>query len=230
MKTTSHPIRGLLLKDWYSMRSYLMRQLALLAVVYLIIGMTMKTMSMLPAMMIMGTMMGGLSAFSLDDACQWNGYACTMNVSARQLAKARYLMFYGSLFIVAVVTTTLSGLLDALLFSGNEDRLENMIIGMAGGVAVLLVYAFILALDIPLFYKLGVEKARVPMTLTFVLPFVVIFPTAQYWGPLLQKIDLNAFTRVPTLVTAAAVVLLAMAVVVYLSYHISIGILEKKEF
>lgn len=226
MKTKAHVLRGLILKDWYSMRTYLLRQLGLLAVVYLVIGMTMKTMSMLPAMMIMGTMMGGLTAFSLDDSCQWNGYACTMNISASQLAKARYLMFYGSLLLVTVVTGLLSGVLDALLFSGAEDRLQNLIIGVAGGVAVFLIYTLILAIDIPMFYKLGVEKARVPMTLTFVLPFVIIFPTASYWGPMLDNIDPAAihWGLVGFLVVAV------LAVAVFLSYHISVGILEKKEF
>lgn len=230
MKTTSHPILGLLLKDWYSMRSYLLRQLGLLTLVYVVLGMTMKTMSMLPAMMIMGTMMGGLTAFSLDDACQWNGYACTMNIAPRQLVKARYLMFYGSLSIVAVATSLLSGVLDALLFSGNEDRMENFFVGMAGGLAVLVIYLLILAVDIPLFYKLGVEKSRMPMTLTFVLPFIIIFPTAQYWGPLLEGMDLSSLPLGPTLATGIAVVVLAVALTVFLSYHFSVGILEKKEF
>lgn len=226
MKTKAHVLRGLILKDWYSMRTYLLRQLGLLAVVYLIIGMTMKTMSMLPAMMIMGTMMGGLTAFSLDDSCQWNGYACTMNISASHLAKARYLMFYGSLLVVTVVTSLLSGALDALLFAETEDRLQNLIIGMCGGGAVFLIYTLILAIDIPMFYKLGVEKARIPMTLTFVLPFVIIFPTASSWGPMLEEVDLSAIPW-----GLVGVLLLAFLVVgIFVSYRVSVRILEKKEF
>lgn len=226
MKTKSHVLRGLLLKDWYSMRSYLARQLGLLAVVYVIIGMTLKTMSMMPAMMIMGTMMGGLTAFSLDDTCQWNPYACTMNISARQLARARYLLFYGSLLVVAVVTSVISGAVDALVFSQNEERLQNLLIGIGGGVAVFLIYTLILAIDIPMFYKLGVEKARVPMTLTFVLPFVIIFPTATYWGPMLEQLDLSSIPW--ALIGLAFLALLAAGV--FISYRVSVGILEKKEF
>lgn len=226
MKTKAHVLRGLILKDWYSMRTYLLRQLGLLAAVYVVIGMTIKTMSMLPAMMIMGTMMGGLTAFSLDDSCQWNGYACTMNISASQLAKARYLMFYGSLLVVTVVTSLLSGTLDALLFSGAEDHLQSLIIGVAGGGAVFLIYTLILAIDIPMFYKLGVEKARVPMTLTFVLPFVIIFPTASSWGPMLEEGD---FSAIPW--GLVGVLLLAFLVVgIFVSYRVSVRILEKKEF
>lgn len=226
MKTKSHVLRGLLLKDWYSMRSYLARQLGLLAVVYVIIGMTMKTMSLMPAMMIMGTMMGGLTAFSLDDTCQWNAYACTMNISARQLARARYLLFYGSLLVVAVVTSVISGAVDALVFSQNEERLQNLLIGIGGGVAVFLIYTLILAIDIPMFYKLGVEKARVPMTLTFVLPFVIIFPTATYWGPMLEQLDLSSIPW--ALIGLAFLALLAVGV--FISYRVSVSILEKKEF
>ena len=55
MKT--HPIFGLILKDFYSIRGYLIRQIGLLLVIYLIIGVAMKTMSMLPAMLMLGVTM-----------------------------------------------------------------------------------------------------------------------------------------------------------------------------
>ena len=80
-----HVMRGLILKDWYGLRSYLVRQMGLVLAMYVVLGFAMKTMSMLPSMMVMVTMMGMLSAFSLDDMCHWNGYACTMNITARQL-------------------------------------------------------------------------------------------------------------------------------------------------
>lgn len=61
MKT--HPIFGLILKDFYSIRGYLIRQIGLLLVIYLIIGVAMKTMSMLPAMLMLGVTMSLISIF-----------------------------------------------------------------------------------------------------------------------------------------------------------------------
>lgn len=93
----THVMRGLILKDWYGLRSYLVRQVGLVLAMYVVLGFVLKSMSMLPAMMVMVTMMGMLSAFSLDDTCHWNGYACTMNITARQLARARYALYYGTM-------------------------------------------------------------------------------------------------------------------------------------
>lgn len=97
----THVMRGLILKDWYGLRSYLVRQVGLVLAMYVVLGFVLKSMSMLPAMMVMVTMMGMLSAFSLDDTCHWNGYACTMNITARQLARARYALYYGTMACVA---------------------------------------------------------------------------------------------------------------------------------
>lgn len=91
---------------------------------------------------------------------------------------------------------------------------------------MLVIYSLMVAVDIPLFYKMGVEKARLPMTLTFVVPFIAIFPTISYWGPWLDGLNFDA---VPWVLVAAAVLALAAACV-YLSYRISVRILESKEF
>ena len=90
----------------------------------------------------------------------------------------------------------------------------------------MLIYSLMAAVDIPLFYKLGVEKARLPMTLTFVIPFIAIFPTISYWGPWLEGLD---YAAVPWVLAAAAVLALA-ALCVYISYRVSVNILENKEF
>lgn len=64
------------------------------------------------------------------------------------------------------------------------------------------------------------------MTLTFVVPFIAIFPTISYWGPWLDGLNFDA---VPWVLVAAAVLAL-VAACVYLSYRISVRILESKEF
>ena len=132
-----HVMRGLILKDWYGLRSYLVRQMGLVLAMYVVLGFAMKTMSMLPSMMVMVTMMGMLSAFSLDDMCHWNGYACTMNITARQLARARYAMYYGAMACVTLVAAVLAYGLELLLFAGGQSNAEIFLAGFGGGAAVL---------------------------------------------------------------------------------------------
>ena len=149
-----------------------------------------------------------------------------MNITARQLARARYAMYYGSMACVTLVSAVLAYGLELLLFAGGQSNAEIFLAGFGGGAAVLVIYSLMVAVDIPLFYKMGVEKARLPMTLTFVVPFIAIFPTISYWGPWLDGLNFDA---VPWVLVAAAVLALAAACV-YLSYRISVRILESKEF
>ena len=107
-----------------------------------------------------------------------------------------------------------------------ESGVVPGITAACGGAAVLVIYSLMVAVDIPLFYKMGGEKARLPMTLTFVVPFIAIFPTISYWGPWLDGLNFDA---VPWVLVAAAVLAL-VAACVYLSYRISVRILESKEF
>lgn len=227
MKT--HVIRGLVKKDWYCLRTYLVKQIGLLTVMYLILGFVLKSMSMLPAMLILGVTMSLTTAFSLDETSNWNAYALTMNVTPRQLVAEKYVLFYCAMLGLGLSTSLIAGGLDALLFADTESHAEMMMLGLGGGVAVMLIYALVTAIDIPLFFKLGIEKSRLPMTLTFVIPFVIIFPTAQYWGPLLE--DAFDAMSLPVLVGAIGgglVVVIALAVLI--SYRVSVSIMEKKEF
>lgn len=44
----THVMRGLILKDWYGLRSYLVRQVGLVLAMYVVLGFVLKSMSMLP--------------------------------------------------------------------------------------------------------------------------------------------------------------------------------------
>ena len=219
-------VTGLIQKDLLTIRTYLYRQIGLLLIIYLVLGWAIKSMSMLPAMVMMGMVMGLLSTFSFDESCHWNAFACTMGVPPSRLVLARYLLFYGSMVICAVVTTVLSVGLDFLLFSDQQDQLEILFAGMGGSAAILVIYTLMCAVDFPMFYKLGMERSRLPMTLTFVIPFIVIFPTMSYWGPWLESLDLAAVPwGLVAVCTAALLVLVAVV-----SYRISVRIVQNKEW
>ena len=224
MKT--HPICGLILKDFYSIRSYLIRQLGLLLVVYLISRIGLKTMAMLPSMLMLGVTMSLISIFSLDENSRWNAYALTLSVTPKDLVISKYLIYYGGMYLIGLLATLLSAGLDLLLFQNGEDSAETFILGVGGGLAILVIYSLVISLDIPLFLKLGTEKARIPMTLTFLVPFVAIFPTVSYWGPWLAEMDWRRINWLLVLLAAAAI----QVAIVVISCLISIQIVKNKEY
>lgn len=224
MKT--HPIFGLILKDFYSIRGYLIRQIGLLLVIYLIIGVAMKTMSMLPAMLMLGVTMSLISIFSLDESSRWNAYALTLPITPRDLVISKYLIYYGGMYAVGLLASLFSAAVDTVLFPNGEDAVENLILGVGGGLAILIIYSLVISVDIPLYLKLGIEKSRIPTTLTFLVPFVAIFPTVSYWGPWLANMDWSSVNW-PVVIL---IFLAALAVIVLVSCWVSIRIMEQKEY
>lgn len=224
MKT--HPIFGLILKDFYSIRGYLIRQIGLLLVIYLIIGVAMKTMSMLPAMLMLGVTMSLISIFSLDESSRWNAYALTLPITPRDLVISKYLIYYGGMYAVGLLASLFSAAVDTVLFPNGEDAVENLILGVGGGLAILIIYSLVISVDIPLYLKLGIEKSRIPTTLTFLVPFVAIFPTVSYWGPWLANMDWSSVNWPVVILISLA----ALAVIVLVSCRVSIRIMEQKEY
>ena len=224
MKT--HPIFGLILKDFYSIRGYLIRQIGLLLVIYLIIGVAMKTMSMLPAMLMLGVTMSLISIFSLDESSRWNAYALTLPITPRDLVISKYLIYYGGMYAVGLLASLFSAAVDTVLFHNGEDAVENLILGVSGGLAILIIYSLVISVDIPLYLKLGIEKSRIPTTLTFLVPFVAIFPTVSYWGPWLANMDWSSVNWPVVILIALA----SLAVIVLVSCRVSIRIMEQKEY
>ena len=72
---------GLMLKDMYSLRTYFLKQLALMTVLYLAISVgLMKNFSFLSPMLTMSVVMMLISSFSVDEASSWDSYALTLPV------------------------------------------------------------------------------------------------------------------------------------------------------
>ena len=78
---------GLMLKDMYSLRTYFLKQLALMTVLYLAISVgLMKNFSFLSPMLTMSVVMMLISSFSVDEASSWDSYALTLPVTPRALS------------------------------------------------------------------------------------------------------------------------------------------------
>lgn len=224
-------VLGLVLKDYLTLKQYLWRQIGLLVAIYVILGFVLHSMSMLPSMLTLGVMMLLLSTFSLDEQCHWNAYAISLGLSPRTLVRARYLFCYGLLIATALLSTVVSYGMEAFVIVRltGESADDLMLAGLAGSGAILVVYLLVSAVNFPLFYKLGMEKARLAMSLSFVLPFIVIFPTISYWGPLVASLEETpppAWASLALLAALAALVVAAALV----SMRVSTRILEKKEF
>lgn len=213
---------GLILKDLYSMRSYFLKQIGLMALMYLLIsGFVIRSIAFFAPMMVMSVMMMLISSFSFDETAKWDAYALTLPLSPRSIVGARFLLMVGMLLGSSVVIGALCCAVDAFTF--RDGAVE--IIASTAGVAVS--YLLVSLIVMPLFYKLGVEKARVAMILCFIAPFMLIIWLAEY----LKNSGFDPvvfFTGVPLPALAAAGVGLLAALCAG-SYLLSVKFYAEKE-
>ncbi len=215
-------MKGLILKDLYAIRSYFVKQVGLMALMYLLISVVViQSVAFFAPMMVMSVMMMLISTFSLDETAKWDAYALTLPLSPRSIVGARYLLMGGMLLGSSAVIAAVCCAVDALTFRDGAAT----VLGSTAGVAVS--YLLVSLIVMPLFYKLGVEKARIAMVLCFIAPFMLILWLASYLET--SGFDVAVFfsaNAVPVLVVVGVLLLAALCVG---SYLLSVKFYAEKE-
>ncbi len=210
---------GLVLKDYYNLRSYLLKQAGLMALIYGVVGFSVKSMSIVAPMMIMSMGMMVVSSFSVDEASHWDSYALTLPVSSVEIVRSKYVLFLGSITLAALVAGALGIFIDSFTFHEGFAP-----IAAAAGVSAL-IYFLMCVITLPIFFKMGVEKARILMTLCFMIPFFIITFGAQYLAE--NNIPLPSAGQLKLLAVAAVIATLLLC---YVSYLLSLKFYNAKEF
>lgn len=214
---------GLILKDMYSLRSYFVKQILLMAVIYLIISVAMiQSFAFFAPMMVMSVMMMLISSFSFDETAKWDTYALTLPLSPRSIVGAKYLLMLGALVGTSAVVLVICGVGDALVYQ--EGIVE--IAGVTAGIGI--TYLAMSFLVMPMFYKMGVEKARVAMILTMIAPFMLIVGGVSYLEKAGFDFDaLFASVSLPMLAVGGVLLLIALGAG---SYLLSVKFYSEKEY
>jgi ABC-2 type transport system permease protein len=115
---------------------------------------------MLSGVTIMLTMVLCSSAFSYDEAAKWRLYELSFPVSKKQIVLARYLFSAG----LVTVLPLLSCLLKWIIF--RDITADNVaVLSVSWGVSLLLC-----SILFPLFYRYGMQKARLILLLLLLIP------------------------------------------------------------
>ncbi len=212
-------MKGLLLKDIYNLKR-LGKQYAVICAGMLIWSAFMKNYSFFSMMIMLNGIMSVISSFSFDEAAHFEKYALTLPVTRRELVQAKYILlltFLGGSFLIG---TAGSILLNLIIERGITELPEQLISAASVGCLFLLVFSIM----IPGVFKLGVEKARMLLVCIYVGVFGLV------WGGiyLLRELGIQiSDSDASKFFGAAAVVVL---VLVFISYRVSIKIVEKKEW
>ena len=211
-------MNGLLKKEFFVLRKQL-RTWTLLFVLYAAITVTgVWGPYILTTLVTVMALMTPLSAFGYDQSTGWETFVATLPSGREKAVGARYLFCLLVDLAAAALALGLTLLLGLLGFA--DVALDEAAASTLSCAAVALL---MIAVALPLCYRLGVEKARVVYMAVFL---------AAFGGGLALVNLLSGRIALPAWLGYAllAAVVPVLVVVMYLSYRTSVSILRKKEY
>lgn len=207
-------MKGLLLKDLYIIMKYC-RFYLLAVVVITLVSMFYPEMStgLSIALSIMAVTLS-MTTMAYDERSKWTEYCGTLPYSKAQVVSSKYIM---SLLGEAAV------ILFSLILQLTVTGTENILLYLAVWGAVFLIGCVFTAIIMPFMFRLGTEKARIALIISFVIFSSIIIALYP---------DGMTATGTETIVIPPAlfIALPAAAVALYiLSWYLSIIIYEKRE-
>ena len=208
-------MKGLLLKDWYQVRTS-MKTLYLAVAVVLIVWMFSSSSSYVFPVSYTAIFLGILpvNLLTYDQSSGWVEYGRTLPVSKKTLVAEKYLV--GLLCTAAAVVV--GGLFVAALVLGKGMAVDGDALSlMVGSVCSILL---VNGVSLPLLYRFGAEKAR----MIYFLTFASVGALMGGGGAVLQEVqqESDGWLLEPPLWLVAALLLAALAVYA-VSWRVSVA-------
>lgn len=217
---------GLILKDFLVLKKTLRYYVFLMAVYALFAFTGTFTYSIISGFAVMLGAMGPMSAFAYDEQARWDKFAGASPVGRKGVVTARYLF--------ALILLGVGGIVAALVSLGvtwfGKAEVSVWWEPLAVSAAICLVGLLLDSVILPVIFKFGSEKSRVISMIIFVTCFggMALLSWLTEKGNLdLSGLD-KAVTAMPPAVLLAAPVV-AILLLFWLSYRLSVGIYLKKE-
>lgn len=207
---------GLLLKDFYLMRSLAKSYLLVLGVFAVLTVTGIYSSGFMASFLALMCIMFPVNLFAYDEQARWDKYAAALPAGRVGAVKARYLFT----LIVCLGAILLSGVLQAAAFlvgKGEGPLVDTVFSGVIPAAFGTLMNAVLL----PLLYRFGAQRGRIYLLVTMGVAFGLAFGSVAALGQL--GVDLSAIL----LPLALLPVLCVLALVP--SYHISLGVYRKKD-
>lgn len=209
---------GLLIKDIFNLKKY-MKQLIVSVILFIVLAINLKSTLYFTAMGIMLGAMMVINAMAYDENAHWDKYALTMPILRKDLVLAKY-----SLLVLTGLTGSLLTMASSLVLSFFLKLPVTLELPLANA-SILLVMLLLFSIILPLIFKMGVEKARLIMAAVFAIPTGLILLIANWVKK--YNIPLPTDEQLKIAAYAAPVVVL---IILFLSYNISLIIVNKKEY
>ena len=217
---------GLILKDFLVLKKTLRYYVFLMAVYSFFAFTGTFTYSIIAGFAVMLGAMGPMSAFAYDEQARWDKFAGASPVGRKGVVTARYL--FAAILLLA-------GWAAASLVSLAVVRFGKVAVAvwwepLAVSALVCLAGVLLDSIILPVIFKFGSEKSRVISMIIFVATFggmALLSWLSDQGGLDLSGLDKTVAALPPALLMAVPIV--AIFLLFWLSYRLSVGIYLKKE-
>lgn len=213
-------MRGLIIKDIYSLKKY-WKSLCISMGFLAIYGIFLKNITFLSFIICFLSTTIILTILGDDEVSHWDKYALCMPLDRKMMVREKYAV------IVAILLTAggISIIFGCIMAVITKQELASVL--QASFLAFSMV-ALIAIIITPVFYKLGVQKARYIMIFCVLVPAFLIVGAAKLVersGIVLEEEMISQMVK-----NAYIIIPLVLAVLMYVSYRISVSIYTKKEW
>lgn len=213
-------MKGLVLKDFYNMKSTL---LMLCGVLIFIGAMAVSKgenfASSISVVLVMLPVAIVTNTFGFDEKVKWENYAITMPITRKDIIKSKYITLIISVIaataFITIVNIFIQVLSSRIIFSGIVETISF-------GFSVGIIFS---AIIIPIVCKFGLEKMRILLMLIVVIPCLIIAYLQDNVNQIKTLFNLNVLINYGVYIIPVIAILLC-----FISYLISVKIYEKKEF
>lgn len=211
---------GLIFKDIYEIKKQI-RIYAMIMLVYVFFSVMSNNLSFLSFIALFANLGIVFSALAYDEKCNWEKYCRVLPVSYQNMILVRYIE-------IAVINTALFViLLPVSIFM--KDTNDNFLMVVSIMAATLSAGMIIMAILLPIIYKLGVEKARIIMFVIVFIPVIIITLFAKLnvnFSSKLLNSQLADFIIKHLYIVCPVIALIMLCI----SFLISIAVVGKKEY
>lgn len=218
-------MKGLLIKDWKLIKKqkmFILMMAAVCVIMLLFYDDVVYTVIYITALF----SYLGVGLLSYDEADNGMAYLFTLPITRKQYIIERYVFGFLVIFVpwaVGLAAAFIAGSMKGTVFSMAEFAL--------GSVGALMASWLLFGLVMPLQLKLGPEKSRIAVVLGCMLIAVAIYLLAAVKDAIKKEggITLTNPADIPAGAVMLAVVLI-VSLLMFLSFRLSLNIVEKKEF
>lgn len=197
-------MKGLLLKDFYTLLKQLKLYLVFIVILSVIPSINMTSMGIVYAAML------PIAVIAFDERSKWDHLAVMMPYTRNELVLSKYLIAYIAVAVTCLISLGIQVIIGAV--NGQTLTMEQMLTVVLTAFACLI----LLAIYLPFVFWLGVERGRI----VFLVLMATAFIGLMSLDSIKTMMDYSTITPVTLLLGGAAAVIVTNVVAVAISNRV----------